>query len=225
MRTMTEEQQHRAAEAQAARQTIDRDNQQRLAAERVASKRQYACFSPRHRALLGDSAMKWPDQGAIIRSTLKAALAGRCVIILGERGVGKTQMLTQVGWDACAETAVGMVRMWEGAEIIDHISTKAFSERTPRATVIDQLCKMQSLMLIDDLHRRRHTPEEMLILGDLLNARYQMKAGTIIAANYTPDALAESLGADVMSRIGEWGEVFVLARWESRRPQVKVTLA
>lgn len=224
MRQMTAEQEKRAREARAAKDQIDRQTAQSLAAQRVESKRQYASISPRHKAVL-EGGLKWPDQGALARAVLKAALAGRCVVLLGERGIGKTQLLTQVAWEACAEPSLSMVRMWEGAEIIEHISTKAFGERTPRATVIYQLCKMQPLILIDDLHRRRHTPEEMLILGELLNARYRMKAGTIIAANYTPDALAESLGADVMSRIGEWGEVFVMARWESRRPQVKVTIA
>ncbi len=221
MKPMSAEQEQRARQARAAQEASRIAS---LASQQIAARRQTVGFSPRHLAVIEDAKnpMLWPDAGLLAANLWESAKRGKCEILLGERGVGKTTLLSWLAWKATAEPDFTGVRMWQAAELIEHIQTQAFSANIPRAQTIAKMACPRSLMLIDDLHRRRHNEEEMLVLGDLLNARYEAKAATVIAANYTPEAIAEGLGEDTMSRIGEWGGLRVMTRWPQRRPSWRV---
>lgn len=217
MTQLTADQQKRAQQARAAQEAL---RVAALAGQQIAARRQAVGFSPRHLAVIEDTKkpIVWPDDGLLAAKLWESAKQGKCEILLGERGVGKTTLLSWLAWKATAEPDFTGVRMWQAAELIEHIQSQAFSGNIPRAQTIAKMACPRSLMLIDDLHRRRHNEEEMLVLGDLLNARYEAQAATVIAANYTPEAVAEGLGEDTMSRIGEWGGLRVMTRWPQRRP-------
>lgn len=130
---------------------------------------------------------------------------GVTLILLGNRGTGKTQAGAIAIRQACRRhksaiytTAMQIyfdLRAGFGADKSEGESCKRFV--TP------------SLLVIDEAHERGNTSWEDRILIYIIDYRYREGRDTILIANQTEEQFAKSMGPSIMERASEGGGVIV----------------
>ena len=140
-------------------------------------------------------------------------LRGSILALLGARGTGKTQL------------AVEAIRYLSGnskrchyvkAALLFLAMRRSAHSEGSEESVIAHYVKQFDLLVIDEVGNRGQTPWENRMLTLLLDCRYDAVVDTIVISNETPEDLAGSIGASVMSRLSETGCI-IECDWESFR--------
>lgn len=154
---------------------------------------------------------KWRARRNQLREKL---FTGFTVALVGDRGVGKTQM--------GADLMLTVTDFLKSAEYVS--ATGLFSEvkssyhpvsKLTEPEVTGQFCQPRFLV-IDEYEKRGDTDWENRILFDILNIRYGMKKDTILLSNLTHKTFVEMLGPSMASRINETGGI-ITCDWPSFR--------
>lgn len=143
---------------------------------------------------------------------------GFLIAMLGNRGVGKTQLVVSV-IDRCSKKmltcryikALDLFRDFRRAYTPVQRGQAGESEED----IIDGWTRWD-LLVVDELHQRGETPFENNTLVNLLDRRYDARRCTILIANQSKAEFAAAIGDSVVSRIYETGEAIV-CDWESYR--------
>lgn len=160
---------------------------------------------------IGDGS-KFAKALATITSLPTAKSGGAIVGVIGERGVGKTQLA------ACAmahwyEFRIGSIRYIRFAEL-----AMRFRDAIKNGREIETLLEFQgepdqagrSLLVIDEMDKRAETEHERRTLSTLIDGRYGYGRFTLLIGNDTAEGLMEAVGPTVGSRMNESGGVIVL---------------
>ena len=149
----------------------------------------------------------------------KTYKTGKSMMLLGGVGTGKTHLACAIvqrillcGGSARYVTAMNAIRSiretWgKGAEK---------SERD----VVEAFAKLD-LLVLDEVGQQQGTDNELVLLYDIINARYDQQRPTIIVSNYGVAKVTDYLGERVIDRLRENGGAAVLFDWPSYRKNGK----
>ncbi|QIQ73213.1 ATP-binding protein [Pseudomonas coronafaciens] len=143
---------------------------------------------------------------------------GRCVMLLGQVGTGKTHlataMLQQViryfgnqGVTGLYVTAGGIIR-----SVKETFGSQAKTESQVYADLIGP-----HLLVIDEVGLQAGTDFERQVLFEVINGRYEQLKPTIIVSNLSITDLKVSMGDRAVDRLRDRGGLVCVFRWPSAR--------
>ena len=137
--------------------------------------------------------------------------AGESVVLLGDRGGGKTQMAVCAMWHWCLHYGGGLYRL--AASLHDEW-LDAQGENKRGATTA-KYAKAR-LLIVDAIQGRYETDAAARLLNRVFDLRYANKLPTVLVGNCPADTIVQVLGPDIFDRIREGGGQIV-CDWESFR--------
>jgi DNA replication protein DnaC len=136
------------------------------------------------------------------------------VVLLGPRGLGKTQIGVEAIRVACRH--LRLCKYSRCAELFSDIrSTYKQDTRESERVIIERYAKAYMLCL-DEGQERRGSAFESTQLTLLIDIRYGKRLPTVIIANTTEAEFRDAWGDSVSSRLDERG-MFIQCDWESFR--------
>lgn len=142
--------------------------------------------------------------------------AGRCLLLLGKPGTGKTHLAAAIAWQVmqCTEaTAVyrtvgGILQYIKGS----YDSSAGYTEAEAFATLVKP-----SLLIIDEVGATKPTEFEQATLFAIINGRYEELRPTVVISNLMPEELPAVLGERSVDRLREGGGIGLVFDWASVR--------
>ena len=144
---------------------------------------------------------------------------GSGLILIGMPGTGKnhlaaaicTHVINTGKYTAVHTTVMKLIRRIK--------ATWSRDAEESEQTAIVAFCE-PDLLVIDEVGVQFGSDTEKLLLTEVINERYEQMRPTIVISNLTTPELAECLGARVIDRFRDGGEVLVFD-WESYRKKNK----
>jgi len=142
--------------------------------------------------------------------------AGRCLLLLGKPGTGKTHLAAAIANQLVTTTAATAIYRTVGG-ILQHIKgsfdrESGYSERE----AFDSYANAH-LLIIDEVGATKPTEFELATLFQIINARYEELMPTVIISNLPPKSLPEALGERCVDRLREGGGIALTFDWQSAR--------
>ena len=141
---------------------------------------------------------------------------GRCMLLLGKVGTGKTHLATAAASVLINEHMVKAIYRTVGTVISDIKAT--FSDKTgdSEARIMRELIGAD-LLVLDEVGATKQSEFELATLFSIVNGRYEQGRPMIIVSNLSPAELNDALGVRCVDRIRENGCIGVPFDWESHR--------
>ena len=141
---------------------------------------------------------------------------GRCLLLLGKPGTGKTHLAAAIANQLVTTTAATAIYRTVGG-ILQHIKgsfdrESGYSEKQAYDTYAQA-----HLLIIDEVGATKPTEFELATLFAIINARYEEQMPTVIISNLAPKALPEALGERCVDRLREGGGIALTFDWQSAR--------
>lgn len=146
--------------------------------------------------------------------------AGRCLLLLGNVGTGKTHLATAIANHIMrATTATAVYRTVGG--ILQHI--KGSYDRESEYSEADAFAAYTkpSLLIIDEVGATKPTEFELATLFNIINGRYEEQLPTVVISNLPAGELSGALGERCVDRLREGGGIAVGFDWKSARGRTK----
>lgn len=146
--------------------------------------------------------------------------AGRCLLLLGNVGTGKTHLATAIANHIMhTSTATAVYRTVGG--ILQHI--KGSYDRESGYSEGDAFAAYTkpSLLIIDEVGATKPTEFELASLFNIINGRYEEQLPTVVISNLPAGELSGALGERCVDRLREGGGIAVGFDWVSARAKVK----
>ncbi|SDK39659.1 phage DNA replication protein (predicted replicative helicase loader) [Pseudomonas delhiensis] len=209
----------RAAEAAAEIEAKAREDRERLQRKlgsamiptRFADKtfENYAANTPRQQKALNacrDYADRFPEHYD----------AGRCLMLLGRPGTGKTHLGAAIANDIIHRSSALAVYRTVGG-VLQYI--KGSYDRDAEYTEVEAFKSLISphLLILDEVGATKPTEFELATLFAIINGRYEEKLPTVVISNLPPKELPEAIGDRCVDRLREGGGIVVGFDWESAR--------
>jgi DNA replication protein DnaC len=141
---------------------------------------------------------------------------GRCMLMTGNMGTGKTHLACAVAHELLAR---GMTVCYTTAmEMLDRIrATYDPKNRTETKHAALSAYADVDLLIVDELAMSWGSESEKVELFSVFNARYNTKRPTLLACNASPEQVRDLLGERIYDRITEQGCDLIRFDWDSRR--------
>ncbi|HEJ6180617.1 TPA: ATP-binding protein [Pseudomonas aeruginosa] len=142
--------------------------------------------------------------------------AGRCLMLLGKPGTGKTHLGAAIANDLIRHTAATVVYRTVGSAL-QYI--KGSYDRDASYTELEALKGLvsPSLLILDEIGATKPTEFELATLFAIINGRYEEKLPTVVISNLPPKELPGAIGERCVDRLREGGGIVVGFDWESAR--------
>jgi DNA replication protein DnaC len=146
------------------------------------------------------------------------APTGRCLLLLGKPGTGKTHLAVSIANEVMGTTTATAVYRTIGSVLQAIRATYDRSSDQTEAQILQGLIA-PSLLVLDEIGVSKETPSdfELTTLFAIINGRYEELRPTIIVSNLEAEQLPCALGERCMDRLREGGGVAVKFDWESQR--------
>ena len=175
--------------------------------------------------------LRGEDWHAAFAEARPIVAAGGILVLVGERGPGKTQMAAELarGGDWPADRGVGpslssrkKTALYRRAMdiFLDLAHARKDHVRSSEKEVLAALAEC-GLLVIDEFQERGETEAENRKVKNLVDKRYADRLPTIIIANMTVRQLFESLGSSVIDRGREKGKSIEFTWPSFRCPEKK----
>lgn len=159
-----------------------------------------------------NSAKRYAEQWEEVKA------AGRCLIMVGKPGTGKTHLAIAIAREVLATDDVAVyVRAAEAIASVTETYSRD-SQKTERQA-LDSFA-VSDLLIIDEVGRQRGTDNERMILFEIINRRYEEGKPTIILSNLDLAGLRGYMDEATEDRLREGGGRAIDFNWESYRSKV-----
>lgn len=148
-----------------------------------------------------------------LAQTLTKLETGGIVALLGPRGTGKTQIAVEAVRHFARYGSPGKYR--KATDLFREFRS-CFKEGGPDESALFNGYVELGCLVIDEAHRRGHSPWENVTLTDLIDHRYDARKPTLLISNETRADFGEAIGPSVVSRMHEVGLV-IECKWPSFR--------
>lgn len=145
--------------------------------------------------------------------------AGRCLLLLGKTGTGKTHLAAAVANQLVRDDMRSVVYRTLGG-LLHAIRASYDTQGTqgaPTEAKIMQACIGADLMIIDEIGATKATEFELATLFAIINGRYENLLPTLVLSNLDPKQLPQAMGDRCVDRLRENGGIAVIFDWHSRR--------
>lgn len=134
--------------------------------------------------------------------------AGRCMLLLGKPGTGKTHLAISIANDIMTRTQHTAVYRTLGGVLHDIRESYDSGSQTNEAWIIKGLVT-PSLLVLDEIGVSKEKPSdfELTTLFSIINGRYERELPTVIVSNLGPKELALSIGERSADRLREGGVI------------------
>lgn len=144
---------------------------------------------------------------------------GECknMILCGSVGTGKNHLCTALIRDLIERKYPSSIRIATIKEIIRYVRASWSKESEyDEQDAINNLTST-GLLIIDEMGVQTGSDDELNIIFEIINGRYENKRPTIIVSNLEKGELVELIGARVIDRLKEDGCRVLGMAWESHR--------
>ncbi|SUD43786.1 IstB domain-containing protein ATP-binding protein [Pseudomonas fluorescens] len=141
---------------------------------------------------------------------------GRCMLLLGKVGTGKTHLATSAASFLINERMVKAIYRTVGSVIGDIKATFSDKSGDSEAHIMRELIGAD-LLVLDEVGATKQSEFELATLFSIINGRYEQGRPMIIVSNLSPGELNDALGVRCVDRIRENGCIGVAFEWESHR--------
>ena len=145
-----------------------------------------------------------------------ALASGRCLLLLGPSGTGKTHLATSVANQIVRQGYTALFRTVQ--EVIRHVrSSWGRSEKTEAEAIAELVAP--DLLILDEVGVQYGKAGELVTLFDVMNARYSACKPCIVISNLSLAELPDFLDERVVDRLREAGGQAIPFDWEAARKQ------
>lgn len=142
--------------------------------------------------------------------------AGRCLILCGRTGTGKTMLACAAARHIALEHGK-ICRYATAYTLVQNIKDTygGSDDRSEREVVRGYV--EPHLLIVDEVGVQYGSDTERLLLFQVLNGRYENVRPTVVISNEEPDGIAAYLGDRVVDRLHENGGAVLVFDWHSHR--------
>jgi len=127
---------------------------------------------------------------AYFKDAVKNYLTGKCLILIGNPGTGKTMLMT-ILVESIIRDYMFTARYANCVELINEIQD-TYSSKTPKSTLsVLNKYRDADFLFIDDLDKINATADSKKLIYSIINDRYDRVLPTIISANSSVEVLDE----------------------------------
>lgn len=143
---------------------------------------------------------------------------GRCMVLLGKPGTGKTHLGAGMANDLMRTTTHSAVYRTVGSILQAIRATYDRSSDATEASILASLVE-PSLLVLDEVGVSKEQPSdfELTTLFAIINGRYEQVKPTVVISNLSPEQLPVAMGERCVDRLREGGMIVVPFEWESHR--------
>lgn len=143
---------------------------------------------------------------------------GRCMVLLGKPGTGKTHLGAGMANDLMRNTSHSAVYRTVGSILQAIRATYDRSSEATEASILASLIE-PSLLVLDEVGVSKEQPSdfELTTLFAIINGRYEQVKPTVVISNLSPEQLPVAMGERCVDRLREGGMIVVPFEWESHR--------
>ncbi|MHC8321158.1 ATP-binding protein [Pseudomonas sp. GB2N2] len=144
--------------------------------------------------------------------------SGRCLLMLGKPGTGKTHLGVAIANELMRKTAATAVYRTVGSILQDIRSTYGGGTERTEGMILSGLIA-PSLLVLDEIGVSKETPSdfELTTLFSIVNGRYEQMRPTVIISNLDGKSLPSAMGERCVDRLREGGVIVIPFEWESQR--------
>ncbi|MFT8234696.1 ATP-binding protein [Pseudomonas guariconensis] len=144
--------------------------------------------------------------------------SGRCMVLLGKPGTGKTHLGAGMANDLMRNTSHSAVYRTVGSVLQAIRATYDRSSEATEASILASLIE-PSLLVLDEVGVSKEQPSdfELTTLFAIINGRYEQVKPTVVISNLSPEQLPVAMGERCVDRLREGGMIVVPFEWESHR--------
>lgn len=146
------------------------------------------------------------------------AESGRCLLLLGKPGTGKTHLSVAIANEIMARSSATAVYRTIGSVMQ---AIRATYDRTSDQSESHILAGLisPSLLILDEIGVSKEKPSdfELTTLFAIINGRYEELRPTVIVSNLDGQSLSAAIGERCIDRLREGGVIVIPFEWESQR--------
>ncbi|MFJ7312541.1 ATP-binding protein [Pseudomonas sp. NPDC098747] len=146
------------------------------------------------------------------------AESGRCLLLLGKPGTGKTHLSAAIANEIMAKSSATAAHRTVGAVLHAIRATYDRVSEQSESQILTGLIS-PSLLILDEIgaSKERTSDFELTTLFSIINGRYEERRPTIIVSNLAAKAIPAAIGERCADRLREGGVIVVPFEWESQR--------
>lgn len=147
------------------------------------------------------------------------AAAGRCLLLLGHVGNGKTHLAAAIAAQV-VEQHRRNVLYTTVARVCQQVKASYGKDAEQSEREALDIFRTPDLLILDEVGASYGTDFERMVIFEVVNARYEDVKPTIVISNLAAPALSGALGDRTVDRLREGGGIVVVFDWASARKEV-----
>lgn len=146
------------------------------------------------------------------------AEAGRCLLLLGKPGTGKTHLSVAIANEIMGRSSATAVYRTIGSVLQAIRATYDRTSDQSESQILSSLIS-PSLLILDEIGVSKEKPSdfELTTLFAIINGRYEQMRPTVIVSNLDASQLPTAMGDRCIDRLREGGVIVIPFEWESQR--------
>ena len=144
--------------------------------------------------------------------------AGRCMIMSGSVGTGKTHLAIAIAKQVLADLGATVRYTTVSNLLSDMKATYGGDSKRTDQHVMDEMTD-PNLLILDEVGTTKQSEFEMATIFNLINTRYECMFPTIVISNLGLAQISEAIGERCYDRLREDGGIGLLFMGESNRKQ------
>lgn len=145
--------------------------------------------------------------------------AGRCLMLLGHVGNGKTHLAAAVA-GVVVEQHRRNVLYTTVSRVCQQVKASYSKEASQSEREALDIFRAPDLLILDEVGASYGTDFERMVMFEVINARYEDLKPTLVISNLSAPDLVTALGERTVDRLREAGGIVVKFDWSSARREV-----